>query len=91
MIKSSKFKETLEKFKKEYPYTWDVFDDVEFYYYERIIKNMGINSSEWNKITIPYDVCGYYLTDCDIIKYGFKREQDLLYFRLAVPGHEKNK
>jgi len=90
-MKLSRFQETLYKFEKEYPHTYDVFDDVEFYYYEGIIKNMGINSSEWNKIEIPYDSSGYYLTNCNVIKYGFKREQDLLYFRLAVPIHEKNK
>lgn len=74
----------LEKFVKEYPYSINVADDKEYYYYENIITNMGIDNSKWSRLATSFDKYDYYLT-VPTVKYGFKEEKDLLYFKMAVP------
>lgn len=80
----------LCKFNKTYPYRIAVDISIPYYYYEAIIRNMNIEYGEWNS-TIE----GYYspidIKPKEILWYGFKKESDLLYFKLAVVNNEKGK
>lgn len=92
----------IEEFIHKFSYYLKVDDTKEYYYYERIIRNMDLNNDKWGVLAVPVS---YELNDNEILNkvsnkvsnktytvlYGFTEKNNLLYFKLAVVKNEKSK